>query len=173
MNLWKKLFNSGGDPAGKTSHELRDTQLVPGNIDPANFPELSLDREAVTFEGQSYPLWKWLQMHRGTEVYLWTMPEKDYGEPRFPLEWALFRTSGERKRIEKAFIDHYIATARLLVSYGNAGKVDFSQEQFLTANLAVVWLLLAPKYRMIRREFESLRLALDARLQAALVSAFR
>ena len=173
MSLWKKLFGHGPSSSAESSREPRDTQLVPENIDPANFPSLSISDETVLFEGQSYPLWKWLQMHQGTEVFLWTLPEKDYGEPRYPLDWNLFRTPDTRSDIEMEFIAEYIATAKLLVSYGEAGKLKFSQEDFLTANLAVVWLLMAPKHKMIRREFLSLRNALDTRLKSALAEAFK
>jgi hypothetical protein len=183
MDFFSRLFGkkAGGSNAAQISDKsgdsssvkisLRDTQLIEEEINPKDFPVLS--DEIVTFEGNTYALCTWLEMFKDSEVFIWSLPEKDYGEPRYRLDWNIFRTPRERAKLEDEYIGLYIKYAKIILSYSRAKKLHFNQSQCLTANVACVWLNMAPKYKMIRREFSSLRKAIQSRLQVELDRIFR
>ena len=72
-----------------------DTQLDLENYTPANFPEI-ID-EIVCFQLKEYALSEWLKTFRGQDIFSWTLPEIDYGEPRESNEWTHFRNPNSRK----------------------------------------------------------------------------
>ena len=153
---------------------LKDTQLIIEDWNPANFPVLS--GEKVFFGGVETPLSRWFEIYKDEDIFIWALPEKDYGEPRYPnypYNWEIFRPSSERAKMENEFIEIYVRYAKILVSYNKQKLLSLSnQGQYLTANLSTVWLTMAPKYKMIRREFVALHEAVKPRLQDALKKAF-
>lgn len=179
MNWFKKFFIKNQGMASKNDdnktlsnpkEKLRDTQLVLEDWNPANFPVLS--GEKVFFGGEETSLSRWFEIYRDEDVFIWALPEKDYGEPRYPNyphNWEIFRNVSERGKMEKEFIEIYVRYAKILVSYNNQNLLSFgSQGQYLTANVSMVWLSMAPKHKMLRREFVALHEAVKPRLKEAL-----
>jgi len=170
MSFFKNLFKKS---EGKETAQLRDTQLIIEDLDlpEYQFPVFSNSGETISWDGKTFSLIQWLEIFKDKGQLYIALPEKDYGEPRYQLDWNIFRTHSERSEIEDGYISIYANYAKILVGYSREKKLNFNQEQFVHANVAMVWLHLAPKYKLLRREFLCLQRVIEPRLEEAIRSA--
>lgn len=180
-NLFKKKESSTEKQDSSTAQQpsteqgkLRDTQLIPEQMDmyEFQFPEFSGNpNETITYQGTTHTLLQWINLFKDQGTFYIILPEKDYGEPRYSSDWNTYRNVTERKQIEKEYITLYVKYARFLVENSRTKSLTMKQNQFMDTNHALVWLQLAPKYKMLRREFKYLSDAMYDKVMAAMKAA--
>jgi hypothetical protein len=171
MNWLKKIFKKKNPIRSEKNgfdSSLRKSGIYidKNKYEPKNFPNI-LD-EKVNFLDEYYELSKWIEMHRGSDVFTWSLPEIDNRDSYEQPEWSSFRTLNEREEIESDYLENYIKYTKIIFSYIQNGIVFLDRNQYTTAVLQTVWIKMAPKHLMLRSEFFSLSNAMNQRVQAEL-----
>jgi hypothetical protein len=146
-----------------------DTQIDKEKLGMFDFPKLV--SEQVEFEGKTYSLIEWIEIFKNQEIFSWSLPEIDYGEPRC-TDWHRMRNSVERNKMESDYINNRVTYTTIIFKYIQEGKVHLDKQQYGTMCEAIVWLSMATKYTMLRREFFALASAMRPEVDKILRSLY-
>ena len=168
MGLFTRLLGKEESP-DQGQERLRDTQIDASALSTCAWPEVN--DESVLFEGTAIPLVSWVERFKDEQVFVWSLPEIDHGEPRYPSGWSTMRTPQERARIEAEYLTLSVKYLKTIFGYIQAKRVALNRDQYATMGEAIVWLAMAKKHKLLRREFVALADAMMPRLQAELRAA--